>query len=98
MKRPPALIKRPDDKALRYAGIVNKDLIKFVFARDLINRAHFDAFLLHIDDEHRKAFMLRNVRISSGQHDTIVRKLCTGSPDLLAVDHPFIAILDGFSF
>ncbi len=39
--------------------------------------------------------MLRHARVGPGQQDAVIGIVCAGGPDLLAVDDPFVAILDG---
>jgi len=73
-----------------------EDFVEFGAARHLLDRAHFDGGVLHVDPEHGEALVLRHIRIGADEQDAVVAEMGAGRPDLLAVDDPVVAILLGF--
>ena len=62
-----------------------------------MDRLCLDTFLMHVHDKHGQALVLGRFRVRAGQQDPVIGEVGTGGPDLLAIDHPFIAVLDGAS-
>ena len=85
---PPALAHRADALAVLHPQVGEVDLVEARGARHLVDRAHVDGRIVHVDPEHREAPVLRHVGIGAGDHDAEVRIVRAGGPDLLAVDDP----------
>ena len=88
----PAFAHRTQTVRVFDADIGEEDFVKLTAARHLLDRADFDTRGLHVDDEHGQALMLGHGRVGAGHHNAKVRQMCARRPDLLAVDHPRIAI------
>ena len=81
-----------DDVVLRAADVGEEDLVELGGAVDLLDRADLDARLLHGDEEVGDAGVLGGVGVGAGQQEDVVGVLGLGGPDLLAVDHPLVAV------
>ena len=91
----PPVVHAADDVLLRAAGVVEEHLVELGRAVGLHDRAHLDAGLLHRHEEVRDALVLRRVRVGAGEQEDVVGVLRLGRPDLLAVDHPLVAVEHG---
>src|SRR5690606_15467686 len=61
-------------------------------ARDLDDRAHLDAGLLHRHQQVRQAVVSLGARLGAAQHEAPVGPLRPRGPDLLALDDPLAAL------
>ena len=69
-------------------GLVEKHLIEFRCAGDLLDRAHFNTRLIHFYQEKTQALVGHRIRVGTGNHKTVVRLMRQGGPDLLAINKP----------
>ena len=53
---------------------------------------HLDAGLVHRHEQERDALVLGHVGVGAGQHEDPVGEVAGRGPDLLAVDHPLVAV------
>ena len=88
----PALAAPADDPVARRAGAVQEHLVEVGAARHLAQRPHLDAGLLHVDQQVGDAGVLRRVGLGAAQAEHEVGALRVAGPDLLAVDHPLVAV------
>ena len=92
---PPAVVDVADDVVLRCLGVGEEHLVEVVPVVDVDDRAHFDAGLVHRHQQERDAAVLGLGGVGAAQHEDPVGGVAAGSPDLLAVDHPFVAVEHG---
>ena len=81
---------------IRNTHVIKKDLVEAAVTIGLLNRPNVDTVALHIQEEHRQASMFGNVRVSTGNQNTVVTMLGARGPNLLTVDHPSITIFNRF--
>ena len=88
----PAIANLTKPVAVIHANISEKHFVEFGTPRHLLDRAHFDAGVFHVHDEHRQPLVLRRRRIGTRHDDAEIAMLRTACPDFLAVDHPIVAV------
>ena len=77
----------------RCSRVIEEHFTEFGITGHLDNRADFDARLIHRAKDIRNPCLLRlGVRIRSTNHEAPIRPRRTRGPDLLSVEHPFVAI------
>ena len=76
----------------RHAGIGEEHLVERRMAVHLLERAHVNAALVHVQDEVGKPLVLGRVPIRARQQQAVVRMVGAGGPHLLAVDDPLLAV------
>jgi len=75
------------------AHVVEEDLVEFGVAGDLPERLHGHAGRAHVEEEVGDPFVPRGLGVGAGQQHHPVRDVSQRGPDLLAVDHPVLAVL-----
>ena len=88
----PAVVDAADDVVLRAAGIGVEHLVELALARDHLDRTHLDARLIHRHEQERDALVLRRVGVGAGEGEDVVGEVTGRGPDLLAVQHPLVAV------
>ena len=88
----PAVVHAADDVLLRAARAVEEHLVELGGAVGLDDRPHLHSGLAHRHEQVGDALVLRRVRIGAGEQEGVVGVLGLGRPDLLAVDHPLLAV------
>ena len=63
--------------------------------RHLDERTNLDSGLVHVDRKPGDAGVLRRIGVGAGDEHAHVGRLAERGPDLLPVDHPFVAVSDG---
>ena len=86
-----------DDVGLRDADILEEDLVEAVALGHVDQRSHGNAGRVHAHHEHRDALVLGRVRVGASGEPAPVGDLGAGGPNLLAVDHVVVTVLDGAS-
>ena len=74
---------------------VDEDLVELRFAGDLVHRPHLDAGLPHRQHEEADALVFGHVPVGAGDQHAVVGGGGERRPDLLAVDHPVVALAVG---
>ena len=74
---------------------VEEHLVEEGPAGHLLQRAHVDARLVHVDGEVGDALVLGHLGVGAGDEHAEVGDLAARGPHLLAVDDPLVAVLDG---
>ena len=92
----PALADIAQTLAVGYTHIIEEHFIKAAAAGNLLNRANFNARRFHIEEEKGQAFMLRHGRVRAGDDNAVIAKMRARRPNLLAINHPFIAVFFAF--
>ena len=92
--RPP-VVEAADQGGVGHPGVGDEDLVEERVARHLLERAHVDAVLEHVEGEVGDALVLGDVGVGAGQQHAEVGVLAARGPHLLAVDDPLVAVLDG---
>ena len=92
-RHPPAGANRAKPLGVGDAHIVEIHLVEVRTAGHLLDRPDFHPWRLHVQEEEGQALMLRHVGVGAGNDDAPVAIMRAGGPDLLAIDHPVIAIL-----
>ena len=77
------------------AHVGEEHLVEVRRAGELADRPHLHARRLHVEDEVGQPRMLRHIRIAARDQDAEVAVVRAGVPDLLAVDHPVVAVAFG---
>src|ERR1700738_5315856 len=90
----PALTLGADDVLDRHLDVGKEDLVELRVARDLLERPHFDAWRLHVEDEVGNAAMLRYTRVGARQEYREIGQVCLAGPHLLAIDQVVVAVLE----
>ena len=91
----PALAHLAQALAVGDAHVGEEHLVEVGAARHLLDRPHFHARRLHRQEEHGQALVLGHVGIGAGDDDAVVGVMRARGPDLLAVDHPAVAVTLG---
>ena len=94
---PPAIVHVADDIADRCAGFGEVHLVEVVTLDNVDNRPDFDARLVHGTEQERNASVFRCGRVRATQDKDPVCGVALGGPDLLTVDDPLVAVVDGTS-
>ena len=76
------------------AHVVEVDLVELGVPRDLPERLDGDPRQCHVQQEVRDPLVLGGVRVGARQEHHPVGHVREGGPDLLAVHHPVLAVLD----
>ena len=92
---PPPVVDLAEDVGHGHAHAVEEDLVEVGLAGELAQRAHRDAGVVHVDDEHGDAVALGPARVGPGQAGGVVAVLRARRPDLLAVDDELVAVAAG---
>ena len=74
---------------------VEEHLVEVDLAADVAQRSDLDPGRVQVDDEVGEAATLRHVRVGAGQADREVREVRPRGPDLLAAEHPLLAVERG---
>ena len=77
-----------------HAHVGHVDLVELGLAGDLPQRANLNTRGLHVEGEIGHAAVLGHVRIGSGDEHAEVGDVGECVPHLLAVDDPFVTVLD----
>jgi hypothetical protein len=88
----PAVVEAAHDVVLGAAGVVEEHLVELTGPVGLDDGPHLDALLLHGHEQVRDAGVLGGARVGAGQQEDVVGVLGLRGPDLLAVDHPLVAV------
>ena len=91
----PAVADGGDEVLGRHHGVGEEHLIERRMAVHLLERAHFDALLAHVEHEVREALVLRHVPVRACEQEAVVGVVGAGGPHLLAVDDPVVAVAVG---
>ena len=92
----PAVVLVADEVLGRHADVVEEHLVERVRAGHLDDRAGSSMpGQVHRADEVRDALVLGRVGIGAGDEDAEAGELGQRRPDLLAVDHPLVAVAHG---
>ncbi len=90
----PAVAFLAEHVAVRNAHVVQEDLVELGLGGDLVEGAHVDAGALHVEQEVRQPFVLRQVGVAAGDEHAPLGDVRQGGPHLLAVEHPVVAVAD----
>ena len=93
--RGPAVVEATDEGGVGHPGVGDEDLVEERVAGHLLERAHVDAVLEHVEGEVGDALVLGHVGVGAGQQHAEVGVLAPRGPHLLAVDDPLVAVPDG---
>ena len=88
----PAAIHSADDVVGRRTRVGEEHLGELAAAGHVADRAHFDTRLIHRHQHHRDALVLGDLTVRAAQHVDPIGVSTERRPNLLAVDHPLIAI------
>ena len=88
----PAVVEPADDVVLRASRVREEHLVELGRAVGLHDRPDLDAVLLHRHEQVADACVLRHLRVGARQQEDVVGVLRLRGPDLLAVDHPLVAV------
>ena len=91
----PPVVEATDQRGVGHPGVGDEDLVEERVAGHLLERAHVDAVLEHVEGEVGDALVLGHVGVGAGQQHAEVGVLAARGPHLLAVDDPLVAVLDG---
>ena len=91
----PAVVQAADEGRVGHPGVGDEDLVEERVAGHLLERAHVDAVLEHVEGEVGDALVLGHVGVGPGQQHAEVGVLAARGPHLLPVDDPLVAVLDG---
>ncbi|MNF81788.1 hypothetical protein D3C84_640780 [compost metagenome] len=81
---------------VRDEDFIEKDLVEILFLAQAVNWLDGDARRLHIEEEVGEAGVLRQARVSTGDHHSPVGNLRPTSPDFLATEQPATFRRHGF--
>ena len=88
----PAVVHPAQHVVLRAPGVGEEDLAEVALAGDVDDRADLDPGLVHRYQHERDALVLGHVGVGAAQGEDHVPVQAGAGPDLLAVDHPFVAV------
>ena len=88
----PALANAAEALGVGQTDIVEIDLVKARLTIGLLDRHDAHARRVHAQEEHGQALVLGHVRVGAGDQDAPLRIVRAAGPDLLAIDHPVVAI------
>ena len=91
----PAFILDPDQIGDRHADIGKEDLIHFIPALDQLDRAHFNAGRLDIDQHEGNPLLALALGGGAHEAENLVGILAQRGPGFLAIDDVIIALADG---
>ena len=94
-RHPPAVAHVAHPVGLRHLGVGQVDLVELRLAGHLAQWPDFHAGLMEVDAEVGHAAVLGGIRVGSGDEQAPAGHVGVAGPYLLAVHHPFIAVLDG---
>ena len=89
------LLTPPTTSSFGHDGVGVEDLVELALAGDHLDRPHLDAGLAHVDEQERDALVLGRVGIGAGEREDVVGEVPGRGPDLLAVEHPLVAVEHG---
>ena len=92
---PPAVAHVPDAVRIGDPHFGQVHLVELGLARDLNQGANLDSGSVHIESEVGEPLVLGHVRIGPGYKHAPVSDVGQRVPDLLAGDHPFVAVAHG---
>ncbi len=87
----PSGVQRAEQILFRHPHVLEKNLIEFRLAGDLLQRTHRHAGTFHIDDQRAHPLMLRRVGIGPHEQLAEVRAMRDRGPHLLPVDDKLVA-------
>ena len=91
-RHPPPLAGLAEALAVGDADVGEVHLVELGVARHLPQRPDLDAGGVHVDDEVGQALVLGNVGVGAGEQQAPAGHVGECRPDLLAVDHPLVAV------
>ena len=91
----PALADRAEPQRVGQADVGEEHLVEVGAAAHLLDGPHLDARCVERHQERRHALVLGDVEVVTGDRETPLGEHRAGCPDLLAVEHPFVAVAGG---
>ncbi len=88
----PTLTFVTDARTVGDMDVGEEDLVELGLTGDLEQRAHVDAWCLHVDEECRQTLVLGCIGIRTGDDEPERRDVRQGRPHLLTVEDPLVAV------
>ena len=92
---PPAVAHATDAVGVGHADVGEVDLVELGLAGHLAQRTDLDARRVHVEREVGEPLVLRGLGVGAGDEHAAVGDVGQRVPDLLAVDHPLVAVAHG---
>src|SRR5258708_17564047 len=98
LRQLPALSLDADEVLDGTLDVRKEHFVELCVACDLLERPHFDAWRVHVENKVGNAAMLRYGRVGARQEYREIGQMSLAGPHLLAVDQIVVAVLEALLF